>query len=326
MNERELLIALVSGGLSFVQYNRLLEAYGTLVDAASDEYKLFPKLQDKFNKKGIVPIGDFQCLSILDPHYPAKLHALDKPPLVLWYEGELRALDTPSLGVVGSRQMSKHTLKILDNMLPPLMAQGVAIISGLAFGVDKYAHELAVKNSRVTIGVLGGGLDDETFYPKSNLSLKTQIIDRKGLILSEYPPGFKPTKYSFPQRNRIIAALSDQMLVAQAAIKSGSLITAECAKKMRKTVLTPTVDYFEASVAGNRLLIEQGSPVLTDSHSLLSHFHIEANVSESKVRYLTLDELIAYFKLTDNIAGEITKLELLGQVEQSDGGTYKVLE
>lgn len=326
MKERDILIHLVRSGLTYLQYRLLMEAYTSLLDAYVDNYDLLPKIKDKYDNIEQLEPDDIDCVSLLDREYPKALQALDKPPLVLWYKGDLAILNNSSLGVVGSRAMHRHTQRVLEDLIPPIARQGVVVVSGLAFGVDTYAHQLAVDCEGHCVAVLGGGLDTKSFHPKSNLKLSEQIAHSGGLVITEYPPGTTPTRYTFPQRNRIIAALSHKLLVAQAGLGSGSLITAQLAGDLEKDIISPSVDYFESSFAGNRQLISEGARVIGSPRDLLSLYNIlKTGVTRSNL-CLTLPEVLKKFDIIANPTAELTKLEMIGKVRPVEDGLYIVID
>lgn len=165
-------------------------------------------------------------ITIVDGDYPDQLRETFCPPLVLFYAGNLDLLRCPLLGVVGARDISSYGETVLRGLIPQVAKHQVAIVSGLAKGVDGMSHQLALANDGPTIGVVGCGLD--RFYPPENRHLQTKMVE-KGLVLSEYGQGEPPLAFHFPERNRIIAGLSSVVVVIEAKKRSGSLITANIA-------------------------------------------------------------------------------------------------
>lgn len=213
-------------------------------------------------------------LTILDSDYPQALAEIYRPPLILYYQGNLRLLTTAKLAVVGARACTNYTQHCLRRLIPPLVQNQITIVSGLAAGADQLAHQETLLAHGQTIAVIGTGLD--IFYPQCNRSLQ-QLIGQRGLVLSEYPSGTAPTRYNFPQRNRIIAGLSQGVLVTEAEHHSGSLITANLALQENRNVyalpgdiLTPT------SVGTNELLAAGATPVLTAADVLVDFQNMAA--------------------------------------------------
>lgn len=174
-----------------------------------------------------------QFISITDPLYPPSLKHISQPPFGLFVAGNPALLSQPALAVVGSRYGDQYGRRAIEKIVPPLAKNGIAIISGLAKGIDSFSHEAALQCGGKTIGVIAGGFNH--FYPKENVALAKKVAQH-GVVVSEYPPDRKPARWQFPARNRIISGLSKGVLVVQAAEKSGSLITAEYAMEEGKDV------------------------------------------------------------------------------------------
>ncbi|MCX7697499.1 MAG: DNA-processing protein DprA [Bacteroidales bacterium] len=166
-------------------------------------------------------------LSILDDFYPSRLRNCEDAPLYLFYKGNLDVLQMKyQLSVVGTRNITSYGKKLTEQLIQSLSALPICIISGLAAGVDTIAHEEALRNNLPTVAVLGHGFS--YIYPAENKSLALRIVER-GLLLTEYLSDVKPEKINFPQRNRIIAGLSDAVVVVESGKKGGALITADLA-------------------------------------------------------------------------------------------------
>lgn len=164
--------------------------------------------------------------------YPEALAATRDAPLFLYYHGDLDALQQPMVALVGSRNPTPYGLEWAHSCSSALAASGVTVVSGLALGIDGAAHQGAVTNGR-TVAVLGSGLD--VIYPQRHLGL-AQMVMQQGLLLSEFPPGTQPKPENFPSRNRIVSGLSLGIVVVEAAVKSGSLITARLAAEQGREV------------------------------------------------------------------------------------------
>jgi DNA processing protein len=167
-------------------------------------------------------------------------------------------------GIVGSREAEKESLEIAKILGRTFSSQGINVVSGLARGVDKYAHLGALENSpSKTIAILGNSVEDENIYPYENKRVFERIIENKGAIISEYPLGTKPIGYNFPYRNRIISGLSSKIIVVQASKKSGSLITVDYALEQGKDVYvykSPNIN--NEHFSGNKMLIEEGAEII----------------------------------------------------------------
>src|SRR5699024_1070789 len=176
-------------------------------------------------EKTIQDLKSHQIITILDQSYPPMLKEINDPPLVLYAAGDISLLySSRTLSVIGTRKPSKEAKSKLEHIVKPLLSENWVIISGMARGIDSYAHLLSLEQRAGTIAVLGSGFN--YIYPKEHLPLFGEIA-KKGLVLSEYLPDVKPEKYHFPERNRIISGLSFGTLVIEAMERSGTLITVE---------------------------------------------------------------------------------------------------
>lgn len=209
-------------------------------------------------------------LTIEDNEYPNKFKKLKDKPVCIYIRGNRDILNNEAIGIVGSRIAFKESLEISRLVANTFVSCGVNVVSGLAKGIDKFAHlgalDIKEKNDKSgkTIGVLACGLDKNSFYPRENLKLYERIIDEGGLVISEHPIGAKPKPYFFPYRNRLISGLSDRIFLVQASnLKSGSIITVDYALEQGKDIYvykSPNIDktYFQ----GNKFLIEEGAKII----------------------------------------------------------------
>lgn len=192
--------------------------------------------------------------------YPASLFELIDAPAVIYVKGDRQLLVNPKkIAVIGARKATAYTLTALQNILPPLIEQQYVIVSGLAIGADKLAHEATIAYGGQTIGVLGFGFHH--MYPKEN-ALLAQTMALEQLLITEYPPYVKPEKWHFPMRNRLISGLSRALVVTEAALKSGTMITTEHALDHGKDVfVVPGPITSKLSMGTNKLLQEGATPV-----------------------------------------------------------------
>lgn len=216
-------------------------------------------------------ISSYIVLTIVDEYYPAVLKTIKDPPLVLYALGDVSLLKkTPALSVIGTRVPSKNALKKMSLLLPPLLNENWIIVSGMAKGIDSYAHQFALKHDRKTIAVLGGGFHH--IYPKQNVALFDQI-SKKGLVLSEYPPNQPPARFHFPERNRIISGLSFGTLVIEAKEKSGTLITVDQALDQgREVYAVPDSPAISESLGCNRL-IQDGAKLVINADDIMEDWN-----------------------------------------------------
>ncbi|WP_093418105.1 DNA-processing protein DprA [Tranquillimonas alkanivorans] len=199
-----------------------------------------------------------------DPAYPARLTDLSDPPPILWALGDAGLLDRPAVALVGARNASSLGTRIARRLAEELGAKGFVIVSGLARGVDAAAHTGALGGG--TIAVMAGGVD--VVYPVENAVL-AQEIEARGLRLSEQPMGLQPQARHFPRRNRLISGLARAVVVAEAAAKSGSLLTARDAADQGRDVLAVPGHPFDARAAGCNLLIRDGATLVRGTEDVI---------------------------------------------------------
>jgi DNA processing protein len=214
---------------------------------------------------------NIQVVSLTDPAYPALLKEITDPPLLLYVKGNMRALQSKTLAVVGTRHISEYGRQVTESLIQGLTQSRVVIISGLAQGVDTTAHWAAVKNDLPTVAVFGCGLDK--VYPTSNRPLCQEIIAQGGALISEYPLGTPATRFTFPQRNRIVAGVSYGVLVVEGDIKSGSLITARLAMEEGRSVMAVPGNIFSVGSQGPLSLIQQGAAPVCSGEDILKELN-----------------------------------------------------
>jgi DNA processing protein len=218
--------------------------------------------------------ADRHMLTLSDAGYPHALLQTADPPVVLYARGRLDALSAPLvLAMVGSRNPTPQGAQTAHDLAQVLAAQGVCIVSGLALGIDGAAHRGALDAGGLTVAVVGTGLD--RVYPRSHRDL-AHAIACSGLLLSEFPLGTPPLAAHFPKRNRIIAGVSRGTLVVEAALASGSLITARCASDMGREVLAIPGSIHSPQSKGCHALIRQGAKLVETAAHVLEEFEIAA--------------------------------------------------
>ena len=207
--------------------------------------------------------NEIKEIDINSPYYPENLRIINNPPERLYCIGDLKLLGLKSVAVVGSR---KYTLygKIVAQMIGKELAKAnIPVVSGLAYGIDSFAHEGTVSLGGKAIAVLGTGID--IIHPVRNAWLYNKIASN-GLIISEYAPGTPGAKYTFPQRNRIISAISEAVVVVEAGLNSGSLITADFANEQGKSIYAvPGNINSQFSVGTNKLIKDGAIPMISIS-------------------------------------------------------------
>lgn len=211
---------------------------------------------------------EFDSISIMDPEYPEELLWMHNPPVLLFYSGNIDLLKHPKIAVVGSRSCSRTGIQSVEKIINELNNE-LIVVSGLAKGIDAAAHYAAIRNGGKTIGVIGTGLD--VFYPRSNKQLQ-KYMSGSHLVLTEYGPGQCPQKHHFPERNRIIAGLSRAVIVAEARMRSGSLITCERAMEEGRDVFAIPGSILDGRSDGCHHLIQEGAKLVTSGRDVLDEF------------------------------------------------------
>ncbi|RXV55052.1 DNA-protecting protein DprA [Streptococcus australis] len=211
---------------------------------------------------------EFDSISIMDPEYPEELLWMHNPPVLLFYSGNIDLLKHPKIAVVGSRSCSRTGIQSVEKIINELNNE-LIVVSGLAKGIDAAAHYAAIRNGGKTIGVIGTGLD--VFYPRSNKQLQ-KYMGGSHLVLTEYGPGQSPQKHHFPERNRIIAGLSRAVIVAEARMRSGSLITCERAMEEGRDVFAIPGSILDGRSDGCHHLIQEGAKLVTSGRDVLDEF------------------------------------------------------
>ncbi|WP_278390476.1 DNA-processing protein DprA [Lactobacillus acetotolerans] len=217
----------------------------------------FAALNDQKAERMIYRIKK-QCkvLTFFDSLYPEKLRQIYQPPLILFARGDLTLLQRKIITIVGSRLATSYSKIVINNLVPSLVKKHLVIASGLAKGVDGMAHTATLRNNGKTIAVVGNGLNH--FYPMSNHGIQEKIVEN-GLLLSEYLPDTPPRPFRFPERNRILAGLSESVVVTEAKERSGSLITANLALQENRNVYAVPGPITSQLSAGTNKLIEAGA-------------------------------------------------------------------
>jgi DNA processing protein len=238
--------------------------------------------------------GLIDVVTRVDEAYPNRLRDFDDSPLAIYCKGDKSLLHSPLVvGIVGTRKATAYGLSQATALSGELSARGFVVVSGLALGVDSAAHKAALENRSKTIAVLGTPID--RIYPMQNEALARRIIDSGSLVISEYPPGMKTEKYHFIFRNRIIAALSDIVIIVEAPEHSGALATARYAMEYGKDVYVVPGDINKLSFLGSNRLIEQGAFVVSSVNDFLQCIGLDKKPTRDilKSDQLILDALVS---------------------------------
>lgn len=216
-------------------------------------------------------------VDISESNFPEKLKKIYDPPLMLFYKGDFKIIDDcPCVAIVGSRKCSNYGRQVAYDFAKGLAESGIAVISGMAYGIDSSAHIGALAGGGNTVAVMGTGIDN--CYPAKNKTLHDRIA-KEGLLLTEFSVGTMPMPYNFPRRNRIISGLSDAVIVVEAGLGSGALITADFALEQGKEVYAVPSGILGSCGKGSNKLIKQGAECLVDINEVISAFSKKNNVT-----------------------------------------------
>ncbi len=213
---------------------------------------------------GVARLGA-RLIAMGEPDYPPLLRMMDHPPPLVTVLGEPAVFALPPVAIVGARNASLAGIKLARTIAAELGREGYAVVSGLARGIDTAAHEGSLSTG--TVAVLAGGIDRP--YPPENLALLDEITRRGGAAISEMPLGWEPRARDFPRRNRIIAGLSHGLVVVEAALRSGSLISARLAADMGRLVFAVPGSPLDPRAAGTNGLLKDGATLVTEARDIL---------------------------------------------------------
>ncbi|MBP1156020.1 MULTISPECIES: DNA-processing protein DprA [unclassified Paenibacillus] len=266
-------------------------------------------------------------ISVWDEDYPELLKETAEPPWILYFHGRLEFIHKPCIAMVGTRKPTAYGKVTAERLSESLSSAGICVVSGLARGIDSAAHEGALREAGGTIGVLGCSLDE--VYPPENKLLYRRTSE-SGLLLSEYPLGTKPRPGLFPQRNRIIAGLSLGVVVVEAALKSGSLITADLALEASRDVFAIPGPISSPKSEGTLHWLKLGAKLVTGPGDILEEYAArislkqKTNMNPKAVSKATLsaDEQQIYDLLTSK---PMNIEELLSQSQYKFGHLHSVL-
>jgi len=279
-------------------------------------------------------------ISLKDRRYPSLLRKIPDAPKEIFARGNLD-FGNKNFAIVGTRSYTAYGKQVCQEFASKIAQAGFCIVSGLARGIDSFAHQTALEKNQKTVAVLGNGLDDESIFPASNLYLAKKIIAQGGCLISEYAPGVKGAKYTFPQRNRLIAGLSLGVLVIEAQEKSGSLITANFAKKYHKKLFAvPNSIYSQTSqgcldLITNHQAICSYKPEIVLAHLGLKQadifsMNIKGQTPQEQMildaislRAMHIDEIIkSTGQKPEQIVAQLANLEILSKVKNLGNGFF----
>lgn len=294
MTDREAYIALsLLPKIGPVRVRKLLEVFGSpqaILGASRDRIRALPgfgneiasqisgweNAVDLATELSLIDEAGITILTQQSTDYPELLLQIYDPPLILYVWGEIRSSDRRALGVVGSRRATHYGLQATKKLSFQVAQAGVAIISGMARGIDTAAHEGALAAGGRTIAVIGSGLGK--LYPPENQALAERIA-LSGAVISEFPIRYPPDRQSFPLRNRIISGMAEGILVVEAPARSGALITADQASEQGRNVYAVPGPIDRATSVGTNRLIQQGAKLVLTAEDILEDFGVPHTVS-----------------------------------------------
>lgn len=303
--------------------------------ALEADYNLAERYLKECNSKRV------SIITLESEDYPFALKNIYDPPLVLYAKGNIDLLSSRCFGIVGTRKITSYGKDVTNKFASELAMNGFTIVSGLARGVDTYAHTAALDSGGDTIAVLGNGLD--IVYPSENRDLARKI-EESGLIISEFPLSTPPLGYNFPLRNRIISGLSDGILITEAGLGSGSMITANNALEQYKRVFAVPGNIFSSESKGTNELIKNETAVkmVTEVNDIYVEYNLKPR--ESKVTSFQLDfveqsvvdelekgdrhfeELLSMSNLeVSKLLSVLVNLEVCGVIRKLPGNRYGIV-
>lgn len=285
-------------------------------------------------------------ISLEDSNYPELLREIHNPPYILYAKGNIALLNSTMLAVVGSRKFTEYGARVASAFGRDLANSGITVVSGLALGIDAIAHTGALEAKGKAIAVLGNGLDATSIHPRSNFELSQEIIKNGGLLLSECSPGTLPNPGSFPARNRIMAGMSLGTIVVEAALDSGSLITANLALDFNREVFAVPGPIFHLQSQGPHMLIKKGAKLCASVSDILEELNSsQISPGEQKNSEITsyepsspeekavldvlsresihVDTIVKLSKLeTASVGSTLAMLEIKGVIKNIGGQNY----
>lgn len=318
-------------GLGPQRLKRLFEYYGSWQNAWEgkeidwQKYKI-PKIsliswqnsKPDFSPQNLINLlkkTNTRLLTNTCSDYPIGFNQLKDAPLLLYARGSWPKNKT-FITVIGSRQPSQYGERAASKIIPPLLTE-YSVVSGLALGLDSLAHRLSLQAEGHTVAILGSGLDN--IYPSTNQPLAAEILKKGGLLLSEYALSAPPIKTNFIQRNRLLAAISDIIIILEANLHSGSLITARLAQKLERHIYAIPGNIFDNHAAGCHLLLQEGAKILTNANQILKNSNeikpttrivkIYLNQQEQAIVDLLKKQAAGFQNINADKIGKILKLD-----------------
>lgn len=299
---------------------------------------------------------DIHIVSYRDPDYPQTLLQIASYPILLFYRGNLRALHEPHrLAIVGSRNMTAYGKRVINEWVSEFIQKDIVIVSGMAFGVDVYCHQMSLESGGLTVAVQAQGV--ERGHPRAHQKIYERVIEKNGCVIGEFPylESDMVDKFHFPRRNRLISGMCDAVLIVEAAEKSGALITARYALDQNREVYAVPGGVHQKMSRGCLKLIQQGAKVVTCPQDILEDFGLAKKVADKQEELplkehriatdhfetplerqifticrqqpLTMDVIIDNVsESAPSVSATITKMQLMGRLKETDGRRFVAVE
>ena len=291
---------------------------------------------------------EMQEIRIQDENFPKKLRNIKNPPQKLYAIGNIKLLHKPSLAIVGTRHITEYGIQNCAYFAQKIVEKDIPVVSGMALGTDSVAHKTALQFGGETIAVLGGGFHH--IFPNENKGLFEKIIEKNGLVITEYPPEIVAKSERFLERNRIVSGLAEGVLIVEAAYRSGTSVTAKLAYSQGKVVMALPGRLDNSYGVGVNKLIQEGAKLVTNIEDVMSHFpqfmnHLGKTVSQKQMslwevkeeykeiveilqnKILSVDEIVQNTKQKNvrETLNLLMNMELDGIVTQEIGRGYQLL-
>jgi DNA processing protein len=280
----DVLLSLIEG-IGARTYQRLLETFGSataILNASRSDLSCFDYLKPdtltqlttarkRLDPTPIIELckrSGIDIIPLADERYPKQLRTIADPPPILYVQGTLLPSDAFSIAVIGTRRCTHYGRRLTERLTSALVQKGFSIISGLALGIDGTAHRTALTSGGRTVAVLGSGL--HKIYPPEHEPLARQIIESGGCVMSEYPPLHPSAKWTFPQRNRIVTGLSLGVLVIEAPVRSGAMISARLAGEQGRDIFVVPGSVESVTSSGCHQLIREGAYLTESADDILN--------------------------------------------------------
>lgn len=284
---------------------------------------------------------NIQLISMEDNRFPKLLREIPSAPYLIYFKGVYEFNLSPMLAIVGSRKFSQYGKQVAISLSRDLANAGITVVSGMALGIDTFAHQGALESGGQTIAVLGSSLEDKNIGPRTNFNLSRHIIENGGL-LSDYPLGTQASPQTFPARNRLMAGLTLGTIVIEAGSQSGTLITAHMALDFNREVFAVPGNIFSPTSQGSNSLIKQGAKIVTSVNDILEELNLKNLHEEKSIKTfipdskeeeiiinilssepLNIDRIIKLSKINTSIVlSTLVILEMKGYIKDMGGQNY----